>query len=327
MINTWEYRNYNNFWYQLLFILRHPIEFILTFKDNMYNWPDPANTIRKYWMKLYIRLPFQKPCRWLGNMLCLRIADCKTLDSFSCRTRGKNIKYYFANCKFGHIKFSQVSYIRNGKPSNVFFDITVATLLNEEEGKKHAEETKTIETVLYSGWVFTKKKAMRMFKEIIQKHRDIFVNYTYPTANDPIFAEIPVKMLKLLKTGKFDETEIYNVMLENIFNNTNDKIEKLWCYVTYLLTCINDFRAHDKLAHIHLICNNYMYAKKVKDNPMEDEVYSSYIKKGLTKQAKAYLKSMGLTKKSQEDDKKEIIKRINDLSKHYLDEELDYYRI
>lgn len=313
--------------YQILGAICHPIRFIKEFGFEKDVYRSLQYNICQFFQKVYTYLPFQKPCRWLGNMLCSRIADCKILDSFSCRTRGKDTKYYFANCKFGHIKFSQVSYIRNGKPSNVFFDITVTTLLNEEEGKKHAEETKTIETVLYSGWVFTKKKAIRIFKEIIQSHRDIFVNYTYPTANDPIFAEIPVKMLKLLKTGKIDETEIHNVVLENVFNNTNDKIEKLWCYVTHLLTCINDFRAHDKLAHIHLICNNYMYAKKVKDNPMEDEVYSSYIKKGLTKQAKVYLKSVGLTKKSQEDDKKEIIKGINDLSKHYLDEELDYYRI
>ena len=35
MINTWEYRNYNSVWYQLLFVFRHPICFIKEFEDNM----------------------------------------------------------------------------------------------------------------------------------------------------------------------------------------------------------------------------------------------------------------------------------------------------
>ena len=92
-----------------------PIEFICTFKDNMYNWPDPANTIRKHWMKLYIRLPFQKPCRWLGSMLIDRIYDSKLLDTFYCRTRGENIKYYTASCAFGRIKFYEITHKRNEK--------------------------------------------------------------------------------------------------------------------------------------------------------------------------------------------------------------------
>lgn len=285
--------------YQILGAICHPIRFVKEFGFEKEVYRSLQYHICDFFQKLYTYLPFQKPCRWLGNMLCLRINDCKMLDSFSCRTRDKNTKYYFARCKFGHIKFLQVSYMRNGKPSNVFFDITVASLLNEEEGKKNAKETKPTVTVLYSGWVFTKKKAMQVFKEIVQKHRDIFVNYTYPTANDPILVEIPIKMLKLLKTGKIGENEIYDSILEDIFNNTNDKIEKLWCYVTHLLTCINDFRAHDKLAGIHLLCTNYIYSRNSKDKPIVTKV----------------------------EYKKDIIKAINDLSKYYLDEELDYYRI
>lgn len=285
--------------YQIFGAICHPIRFIKEFGFEKDVYPSLQYNICHFFHRLYIYLPFQKPCRWLGNMLCVRIADCKMLDSFSCRTRDKNIKYYFASCKFGHIKFSQVSYVRNGKSSNVFFDITVASLLNEEEGKKNAKETKPTVTVLYSGWVFTKKKAVQVFKEIIKQHRNLFISYTYPTANEPFFAEIPVKMLKLLKTGKGDENTIYDNNLEYIFNNTNDKIEKLWCYVTHLLTCMNDFRAHEKLANIHLCCTNYIHSRDSKDKPLVTKV----------------------------DHKKYIIEVINDLQKYYLDEELDYYRI
>ena len=75
MINTLEYQNSTSIWYQLLFALRHPIEFIRTFKEEMYAWPSLPNTIRKKWTWLYIRLPLQKACRWLGHELVYRVYD------------------------------------------------------------------------------------------------------------------------------------------------------------------------------------------------------------------------------------------------------------
>lgn len=334
MINTWEYRNYNNFWYQLLFILRHPIEFIWTFKDNMYNWPDPANTIRKYWMKLYIRLPFQKPCRWLGSMLIERICDNKVLNTFECRTRGKNIKYYMTSCAFGRIKFYEIVYTRNGKSVNTFIDVVATTLLDSEKGKKNAETIKTTKKLIYSGWVFTKKKAEKVFKEVVEKNSKLYQSEyrNYPTASCPWWVELPDNMTSILETGNFklrdDLLAGGNILLEETFNKTKDNVVKLWCYVTYLLTCCNDFDAHVEIADIESVCSWYMFVKARQKNPKVDSFYVNLLKEGKKEQAKNYLKAI---KSDEKRVKKEAIedlhKRIKVLKDKYLAMPYEYYRI
>lgn len=333
MINTWEYRNYNNFWYQLLFILRHPIEFVTTFKDNMYNWPDPANTIRKYWMKLYTRLPFQKPCRWLGSMLVERIYDNKVLDNFECRTRGKITKYYRASCAFGRVKFWEITYIRNGKTVNTFMDVFVTTLVDQEKGKKNAESIKTTKKLIYSGWVFTRKKAERIFKEVVKKNLKLYKGEgkNYPIAACPWWVELPDNMITILETGKFkDWNDLVggNVLLEKTFNETKDNIVKLWCYVTYLLTCCNDFNAHAEIATIESVCSWYMFAQARKKNPKIDSFYKNLIKENKIKQAKEYLKAVKSDEKRvKEEAIEDLHRRIKELKDKYLNMEYEYYRI
>ena len=333
MINTYEYRNYNNFGYQLLYILRHPIEFVRTFKDNMYNWPDPANTIRKHWMKLYIRLPFQKPCRWLGSMLINRVYDSKLLDTFECRTRGENIKYYIASCAFGRIKFYEITHKRNGKGVNTFMDVFVTTLVDQEQGKKNAESIKTTKKLIYSGWVFTKKKAEKVFKEVVKKNSKLYKGEwkNYPEANEPYNVELVDNMLVLLGIGKFghdNEQFNGNVLLENTFKETKDNIVKLWCYIVYLLSCPNDFNAHRELADIESTCSWYMFVQSRKKDPMIDNWYKQQIERGNVKQAKKYLSVIRKEDKTiNEETVKTLREKLFNLKDKYLKEELEYYRV
>ena len=200
MIDTREYRYSNNMWQASLFAFRHPICFIKEFKDNMYTWPSLENTIREKWMKLYKRLPFQKACRWLGSELIERVSDSKLLDNFECRTRDANTKYYFATCHFGYIKFEEKQYLYKGKACNLFMDFTVAGLVGDESAKTKAEQTKTKVKVLYKGWVFSKKKAEKVLKQIIKKNPKIYKSeyQNYPEAAIPYLVEYPEHMLMLL---------------------------------------------------------------------------------------------------------------------------------
>lgn len=330
MINTWECRNYNSIWYQLLFVFRHPIYFIKEFKDNMYTWPSLENTICEKWLKVYKRLPFQKACRWLGSELIERVSDSKLLNNFECRTRGANTKYYFATCRFGYIKFEEKQYIYKGKSCNLFMDFTVAGLVGDESAKTKAEQTKTKVKVLYKGWVFSKKKAEKVLKHVIKKNPKIYKSeyQNYPEAAIPYLVEYPERMLRLLDTGKLPWDEINDINLYMIYNNTKDKIEKLWCYVMHLLSCRNDFNAHNELTDIASACDWYLFNKARMKDPMVDAHYASLMKQGKEKQAKKYI---NLIKKEYKDYKKSSIKevkeKINGLKEYYLSMPFDYYRI
>lgn len=330
MINTWEYRNYNSVWYQLLFVFRHPICFIKEFEDNMYNWPSLENTIREKWMKVYKRLPFQKACRWLGSELIERVSDSKLLDNFGCRTRDANTKYYFATCHFGYIKFEERRYIYKGKACNLFMDFTVAGLIDDESAKAKAEQTKTKVKVLYKGWIFSKKKAEEVLKQVIKKNPKIYKSeyQNYPEAAIPYLVEYPERMLKLLDTGKLPWYEIDNLHLRTIYNGSKDNIEKLWCYIMHLLSCKNDFAAHNELTDIAYTCNWYLFNKARMKDPTVDTYYNSLIKQGKEKQAKKYI---SLIKKDNKDYKnssiKDIKEKINTLKEYYLNMPFNYYRI
>lgn len=330
MINTWEYRYSNNMWYASLFAFRHPIRFIKEFKDNMYTWPSLENTIREKWMKLYKRLPFQKACRWLGSELIERVSDSKLLDNFECRTRDANTKYYFATCHFGYIKFEEKQYLYKGKACNLFMDFTVAGLVGDESAKTKAEQTKTKVKVLYKGWVFSKKKAEKVLKQVIKKNPKIYKSeyQNYPEAAIPYLVEYPERMLMLLDTGKLPWDEIDDTNLRVIYNNTKDKIEKLWCYIMHLLACRNDFSAHNELTDIASTCDWYLFNKARMKDPMVDAHYASLIKQGKEKQAKKYI---NLTKKDcknyKESSIKEAKEKINKLKEYYLNMPFGYYRI
>ena len=330
MINTWDYRYSNNMWYASLFALRHPIHFIKEFKDNMYNWPSLENTIREKWMKLYKRLPFQKYCRWLGSELIERVNDSKILDNFECRTRDANTKYYFATCYFGYIKFEEKQYLYKGKACNLFMDFTVAGLLGNTCAKTKAEQTKTKVKILYKGWVFSKKKAEKVLKQIIKKNPKIYKSeyQNYPEAALPYLVEYPERMLNLLNTGKLPWNDIDSKHLYDIYDNSKDNIEKLWCYIMHLLACRNDFNAHIELVDIASACDWYLFNKARMKDPMIDNFYASLIKQDKEKQAKAYIRSVKKDNKNyKEKAKKEIEEKINILKEKYLNMPFSYYRI
>lgn len=330
MINTWDYRYSNNMWYASLFAFRHPIRFIKEFKDNMYTWPSLENTIHEKWMKLYKRLPFQKACRWLGSELIERVSDSKLLDDFECRTRDANTKYYFAICHFGYIKFEEKQYIYKGKPCNLFMDFTVAGLVGDESTKTKAEQTKTKVKVLYKGWVFSKKKAEKVLKQIIKKNPKIYKSeyQNYPEAALPYLVEYPERMLMLLDTGKLPWDEIDDTNLHIIYNSSKDSIEKLWCYIMHLLACKNDFAAHNELTDIASACDWYLFNKARMKNPVVDTYYSALLKQGKEKEAKKYMSLVKKDNKNYKDNAiKDIKERINKLKEYYLSMPFNYYRI
>ncbi len=330
MINTWECRNYNNIWYQLLFMFRHPIHFIKEFKSNMYNWPSLENNIYKAWMKIYKRLPFQKACRWLGAELIDRVSDSKLLDNFECRTRGKITKYYFATCHFGYIKFEEKQYIYKGKTCNLFMDFTVAGLVGDKSAKKKAEQTKIQIKVIYKGWVFTKKKAFRMLRDIINENPKIYKSewQNYPEVAIPYLIEYPINMLEILHTGKCKDNYVDNTNLDIIYKTSKDNIEKLWCYVMHLLSCKNDFKAHAELADIALSCDWYLFNKMRIKDPTIDSFYKSLMKQGKEKQAKKYIQSVKKDNKNYKENAiLEIKDKIDILKKYYLNIPYSYYRI
>lgn len=334
MINTWHCRNYNSIWYQLLFVFRHPIAFIRTFKEEMYAWPSLPNTIRKHWMKIYTRLPFQKACRWLGHELIYRVYDNKILDTFECRTRGKITKYYFANCAFGKVKFYEKTYTRNGKTCNIFMDCFVTTLVDQEQGKKNAEETKTEVRMLYKGWVFTKKKAFRILKEVINNNKEIYAgkgkdSYKYPTANEPWLVEKADVMFDILKKGKSLKSDtIYDTICQQFWDKYDDNVYKLYAYVSNLLHCINDWGAHRELAEILASCDNYIFHQEFLKNPIVDWNYKNMVEDGKTEdQLKTYYDiQIKLHNDLDKSVKKELKKRIQTVKDKWLNIPYDYYR-
>ena len=334
MINTWHCRNYNSIWYQLLFVFRHPIAFIRTFKEEMYAWPSLPNTLRKQWMKIYARLPFQKACRWLGHELIYRVYNSKLLDTFECRTRGKVTKYYFANCKFGRIKFFEKTYIRNGKTCNIFFDCVVTTLVDEKQGKKNAEQTKTEVRTIYKGWVFTKKKAFKLLKQIIIDNKEMFAgkgkdSYKYPTANEPWLPEKADTMFSILSKGILSNDEhIYDTLCQKIWNEYDDNIYRLYAYVANLLLCKNNWHAHHELTEILSSCDNYIYHQEFLKDPMIDCNYADRVKAGKSKEElqKYYNNEVEFHNDLDKNVRKELKKRIQTLKDKWLNLPYDYYR-
>lgn len=280
-------------------------------------------------------MPFSKACRWLGFRLVNRVYDCKELDTFYCRTRGLVTKYYRAKCLFGYIRFEEIQYIYKGKTCNLFMDFTVAGLVGDKSAKKKAEQTKTQIKVIYKGWVFTKKKAFRVFKEIVANNQKIYNPelFSYPEAEDDYYVGFVDSMLKVLAFGKLNKEDsrdyIDNIMLRKQFDSTKDNIEKLWCYVTDLLTMPNDFDAHQQLATICRKCDYYLYYKEMKKNPSIDYTYRTYLKNCGKKEADKYLKEC-LSEITGEN-KIKYISKIRDeifkLKDYYLNKPYSYFRI
>ena len=153
----------------------------------------------------------------------------------------------------------------------------------------------------------------------------------YPEVSCPWWVELSDNMSSILKIGKFkdwNDLTASNIVLEETFNKTKDNIVKLWCYVTYLLTCANDFDAHTEMADIESVCSYYMFVQARKKDPKVDNFYLNLIQENKVKQAEAYLKAI---KKNEKNIKKETITKLENkikiLKDKYLNMPYEYYRI
>ena len=324
MIDTTEYR-FQGGWREVLWMLRHPI---IAIREDSSAYPTYAYNIKQFFIKIWKHLPLQKACRWLGCELIYRVYDNKLLTTFNCRTRGKITKYYFATCCFGYIKFYEKMYVRNGKTCNLFMDFTVGGLVDQENAKKNAEKTETKTRTIYRGWVFTKKKAMLLLRQIIMANDDIFYgpDNLYPTVADSYAPPIADKMLEVLKTGKCKGFYFDDINIKAGFDAAEDNIERLYYHMLEVLGYPNDYKAHYEMAWIYRECCSYLYWKEVEKDPSIDQTCVMLMAKSLNKDVKEYIKRMRKLY-SKTSVTKSLEKKINELRDKFINQEYDYYRV
>lgn len=247
MMNNIKYNKYTII--QILYALRHPVTFIKEFKyESDFSISlqyKICNTINY----IYKRFPFQKPCRWLCNMLVLNVYNAEYLDTFISKVFvDKNHPYqknkiYYAKGFFGYVRFY--------------------------------EEIKGNTKLIYSGWVFTKKQAFKTFKQVVLSNPNIFKGkeISYPECYQPFYMEHVLDMEYILKHNKmrYEDYIIKNTLLEDILKKSNNPYVKLWVYVTDLLMCHNDFDAKDRLIEIESECTYYINLIKCKKTSYNKE--------------------------------------------------------
>ena len=257
-IINWNNINTDTFWGGFLLFIFHPI-YSIRYERNCYDsfvWRVNNFFTRTLWKYM----PLNKYCRWLGHNLVHSVSDGKYIDTFWESCYSKNVVYR-AFCAFGYV--------------HVF------------------AQTKKKKTI-YKGWVFTKKKAIRVFKETIQKNKKIYTG-KYLDTYEPYYMEITDTMLEILHTGKVqgdNDFWLSNEHLDYMFKHSKDNIEKLWCYVTDLMTCVNDFDAHQFYAHLCRSCDLYVYHHLfMKKDPTIDYTYRLTLEKQGEKAAQKWLNS------------------------------------
>lgn len=331
-IINWNKINTFRGWGRVLVWICHPIE---TYKrdKNCYGtfvWK-LGEFFHDGWKKL---LPFAKPSRFLGSELIYRVYDSKLLDTFQCRTRGENTKYYFSYCLFGFVKFYEIVYKRNGKNVNTFMDVFVTTLVDEEQGKKNVEQITTHKRVIYSGWVFTKAQAIKTLVKIIKNNADVYNpngDNEYAYLAKPHYMDYIVTPLRLILRGckrlSIAEDITSFKLVDNYVGNTS-RVWRLYWYVLHLMSCKNDFQAHDELADICLLCIEYTNGELLRINPMRDTFYYNLCKQHRYEAAKEYEK---ITLANYNKNKKQIVVQLNEavenLAKKYMNLPYSYKRV
>ena len=292
-IINWQNIDTNKFWGGLLLFICHPI-YSIRYERNCYDsfvWRCNNFFTRTMWKYM----PLNKYCRWLGHNLVHSTVDNKYIDTFWSSCYKKNVAYR-AFCAFGYV--------------HVF------------------AQTKKKKTI-YKGWVFTKKKAVRVYNEVITKNKKLYNpdNDRYPEVYDSFFMENTDKMLEILHTGKVkDQNDLWldNIHLEYIFKNSKDNIEKLWCYVTDLLTMPNDFDAHFNLAQICKECDSYLFWNLgMKKDPTIDYTYKSLLRNKGEKEAKKWQNSQ-IKQYSKSKCSQNIEKEIEKLRTYYRNKDITY---
>lgn len=304
-IINWDKIDIYKFWGGLFFTICHPI-YSWKYERNCYgSFMNRCENFFKYTIWSY--MPFSKACRWLTHMLVHRAYDTKYLDDFYSRKHGNYTTYYSGKAMFGHYSIEMLYY----KPT------------------KRGYTKKPVKTKIASGWVFTKRKAIKLFKQIVESNDDIYnpTGNEYPTIKNPTFMSYYVdNMLEILCFGK-KEVTIEQTHLNDIYQTSKDNIEKLWAYVSNLLCCQNDFEAHRLLADICDKCDAYIYwYKMMKKEPMKDYTYKKLMKVGKKEDAEKFRNDM-MKEHSKNKMVEQIKKEIRELADFYLNQPLEYFRI
>ena len=304
-IINWNKVNTYSFWGGLFFTICHPI----------YAWKYDRNCCGSFLNKcekffketIWSYMPFSKACRWLTHELIHRAYDTKYIDTFCARKHGDYTTYYCGKAMFGHYSVEMLYY----KPTK----------------RGYAKIPK--KTKIASGRVFTKRKALKLLKQITDANNDIYnpLGNKYPAIKNPEFVSYYVNTMLEILNGNKITVYIDQTYLKEIYDKSKDNVEKLWAYVSDLLCCQNDFEAHQLLANICRRCDQYIYWNKLlKKNPMKNDSYKELVKAGKKVVAEAFRKhTIKAHSKNEMTDK--IKKEIEILIDFYLSQPLEYYRV
>ena len=304
-IIDWRRLNTTKFWVGLWFTLCHPI-YAWKYERNVYKsflWRVRdffTVTIPKY-------TPFCRASRWITYNLIHTITDTKFLNTFYCRKNGDYTTYYSGQAWFGHF--------------------VVYELYWRHQGRGYAKKPR--KTKLFSGWCWRKKTAINLYKKIVVQYPNLYesVYQPEPAIANPWVMYIVNNMYDLLnKVKPRVDLMIDSQPLYDRYKQSKDEIEKLWCYVLHLLSCPADFYNHYDLAIIFRSCDNYLYYKEMKNNPMIDYTYRLTLEKRGEKEAKMWLKEC-IADNSKEHTKEELFANIEKLAKFYRDQPFSYERI
>lgn len=305
-IIDWRRLNTNKFWIGLWFTLCHPI-YAWKYDRNVYGsflW----KVINFFEQTLPSYTPFSKASRWLAHKLVHNITDTKYLDTFYCRKRGDYTTYYKARALFGHFSLYE--------------------LYRRHRGKGY--DKKPRKTKIVSGWCWRKKTAIRLYKEIVINNPKMYKSkyQTTPEIANPMVMDIVENMSQILVYGKLKDRNLYidSHIYETRYKTSKDNIEKLWCYIAHLLSCPNDFRAHEQLAWMFRTCDNYLYYKEMKKNPKIDTEYNNTLKKCGEKAAKNWLRQC-ISDHKFDVIRLLLLKQLADLRDIYMNEPFNYYRV
>ena len=303
-IINWNKVNTYSFFGGLFFTICHPI-YAWKYDRNCYG--SFLNRCENFFKRdMWKYMPCSKACRWLAHNLVHRAYDTKYIDDFYSRQCGDFTTYFSGKALFGYYR--------------------VTKLYWKHQGNGYAKSPK--KTIIASGFVWRKKTAFKLFKKIILANPKIYnpKGDAYPEVEDRYYMKYTDYMLDILHTGKMEHNYIDATHLDLIYKHSKDNIEKLWCYVSDLLLCRNDFDAHEFLVNIESACDIYIYHKNMKSDPTIDFTYNNTLKR-LGKAEAEKWKNSQVRQHSKAKMLPQIEQKIEELRQFYIDMSYEYYRI
>lgn len=159
-VSLWEYIKYTirNWWLFHISYAGGPkdrfIDFIRKWQNRLTFYIEPAKDL--------VASKMQANC---GKLL-----TCKYNESYQ-RSRGENQIYLHSKVNmFGYVKIIEDYVVdEDGNKINKFLNFTVVGLVNPEEAKEKVNKVKQYKNTLYSGFIFTRKKAIKTYLKIVDK--------------------------------------------------------------------------------------------------------------------------------------------------------------